>query len=351
MENHYAVLGLPSSATIDEIRRAYRILARRYHPDVNPGGTSEEKFKKVAEAYGVLSDIEKRKQYDLELEQAESNRSTRSRAFSEYARAARYAKTKEAAARRAADAYRPKNKRSASETRGSKAPPPEETMSPIFKVFSKVRKSGLASAARRVRRAFRRGADGETERKPFRASQVSQISIIEVSLTINDAIRGVRKTVEINEGTFVRKISVTIPAGVRNGSVVRFRQKNAGAEEVVIITRVAQHPSISMSAKGIIVEVPITVHEALSGTKIQIPGLDEPIFVTVEPGAQSGTEIRIRDRGTQLRDGTRGDLFVRLMIKVPTSPDAVGLKEKGKELEAYYGESVRRNLPKSLFEL
>ena len=69
MENHYSVLGINNSATVEEIRRAYRILARRYHPDVNPGNSSEEKFKRISQAYDTLSNTEKRREYDTELEQ------------------------------------------------------------------------------------------------------------------------------------------------------------------------------------------------------------------------------------------------------------------------------------------
>lgn len=348
MENYYAVLGLNSSATIDEIRRAYRILARRYHPDVNPGAASEEKFKKVAQAYGVLSEPDKRKQYDLELERAEVERSTRGRAFTEYARAAQHARARQSAKPgprpRPMSSPRPEFSKDQFRTNSGKE-------SKIRKAFSRVSQSGFVAAARRVRNAFKSGIEIDGEKRPFRSRQVSQISIIEVSISVADAIRGVRKTVEINEGSFVRKISVTIPAGVRNGSVVRFRQKGSGAEEIVVITRVAAHPFISMTAKGVVLEVPVTISEALNGAKVQVPGIDEPVIISIEPGSQSGTEIRLRDRGAQHRDGTRGDLFVRLMIRNPASPEAVGLKEKVREIEAYYGEAVRRTLPKSLLDL
>ncbi len=73
LSNYYKILGIPTSATETELRRAYRILARRYHPDVNPGAQSVERFKLIAEAYGILSDPEKRKQYDLDLKREQAN--------------------------------------------------------------------------------------------------------------------------------------------------------------------------------------------------------------------------------------------------------------------------------------
>jgi DnaJ-class molecular chaperone len=106
-----------------------------------------------------------------------------------------------------------------------------------------------------------------------------------------------------------------------------------------------------MTPKGLVVEVPITVNEAIHGARIQVPGIDEPVIVTVEPGSQSGTEIRVKDRGVQHRDGLRGDLFVRLMVHIPEAVNAVGLKERSEALEAYYGTSLRKNLPKSVFGL
>jgi DnaJ-class molecular chaperone len=174
---------------------------------------------------------------------------------------------------------------------------------------------------------------------------------MEVSVPIADAIRGARKTVEIPEGTGSRKISVTIPPGVRNGSVIRFRRKEDPSEEIVILTRVAAHPFLSMSQKGLIVELPISVGEALQGSKVQVPTLDEPVLLTVEPGTQSGSEVRLKGKGVHFREGSRGDLFVRFMIRVPDAADAVGLKEKSAELEAYYGRTVRAGMPRTLLQI
>jgi DnaJ-class molecular chaperone len=371
MANHYATLGISSAATQDEVRRAYRILARRYHPDLNPGKASEEKFKLIAEAYAVLFDAAKRRAYDGELEKDQEEAFGRSfdRAHQAYRRQQRRPPPQEAppqqdrgtgksssqrdsaegpGQRRRESDPPPTGGRSTQESEGAKrtsarsAPAMESDFQRILKLSTKAI-SGL-----RQKLASKKSTPTDEQQA---ATRVTQISIIEVSISILDAIRGVKKTVELSDSTQQRKISVTIPPGVRSGSVVRFRRKENAAEEVVLIVRVAAHPVLSISQKGLTVQIPITVAEAVSGTRLRVPTLDEPLQVVVEPGTQSGTELRLKGHGVQYRDGTRGDLFVRFLIRVPESPEAVGLKEKGAEIDQYYSKPVRQSLPKNLLEL
>ena len=363
MENYYTTLGISSAATQDEVRRAYRILARRYHPDLNPGKASEEKFKRIAEAYAVLFDTAKRRVYDGELEKDHEEAFGRSfdRAHQAYRRQQRQAAPhSEGTERRTSQSQnfgpgaRPRYAESdppgASNTRPSderkkgserRTPAMESDFQRVLKLSARVI-GGL-----RQKLASKKSASTDDE-QPI--ARVTQISIIEVSISIFDAIRGVKKTVELSDSTQQRKISVTIPPGVRSGSVVRFRKKENASEEVVLIVRVAAHPALSISQKGIIFQVPITVGEAVSGTRLRIPTLDEPLQVVVEPGTQSGAEIRLKGHGVHYRDGTRGDLFVRFLIRVPESPEAIGLKEKGAELDQYYAKQVRHSFPKNLLE-
>ena len=340
MENYYKVLGISSAATADEIRRAYKVLARRYHPDVNPEKASEDRFKKIAAAYQILGDAEKRRQYDAEMDRIQGHASATARGFSAY---------EEALKRRAAT----ENKRATAEKKRSapaKEPLEEEKSTPwshLDRMASTIRGFDLRSE---IGKFFRdRKGKGRSPAKE-REKNISQISIIEVSISIFDAIKGIKKTVEIPDGRGQKKLSVTIPPGVRTGSVVRFNPSPKSTEEIVLITRVAQHPFLSMAQKGLVIEVPITVKEAISGARFQVPTLDEPAVITVEPGSQSGTEIRLKERGVTFRDGSKGDLFIRLMIRVPDAHQAVGLKEKAAEIEAYQGEPVRRHMPRSLMD-
>ena len=368
MENYYEILGLNSSATFEEIRRAYRILARRYHPDVNPGKTSEEKFKRIAQAHQVLSDQEKRKAYDVDLEahfrtKGSAGTQAYQRAQQRYdgARKRFYEQKhqnfgKVQPAGPDAQVSEPKDERVRS-TRP--AADPFGGVKKTVQSFIKFLNTPVGKKPRATRTEQRTHSKSGSMAKPVQneeprrekadPSGVLKISVVEVSVTIKDAIYGIKKTVEIQEPEGVRKTSVTIPSGVRNGSVVHLRSRTQ--EDLVIIVRVAAHPFLSVQPKGLVAEVPISVGEAINGASITVPTLDEPMIVKVPPASSSGTEIRLKEKGIVHRDGSRGDLFIRLMIKVPDASTAVGIKEKSSELDMYYGAPVRQHFPKNLLEL
>lgn len=340
MQNFYSTLGLNSSASASEIRRAYRILARRYHPDLNPGRESEERFKKIAHAYGILGDAEKREAYDRELERAQK--------FNADA----YFETLRKNFR--SQAARP-HPQSRAQRRPSPEPAPPPNLAQAIKQLCRKPLSLLRSISRlRLLKApglrlpplpsFLRSRSAS--RRP-----ALRVSVIEVSLSMRDAVRGVKKTIEISEPEGSRKISVKIPAGVKNGSVVRLRATNQAAEELVLIVRLAAHPLLSIENRGLILSVPITVGEALNGANITIPTLEEPVLIRVPPGTQSGQELRLRQKGVAAKDSQRGDLFVRFMIRIPESPEAVGLKDRVSELENYYGAPVRQSFPTDILDL
>jgi len=339
MKNHYAILGLNSSATAEEIRRAYRILARRYHPDVNPEVSSAEKFKDISVAYKTLSDASRRGQYDIELERLERN------SVKEKVRAYKDQQNREdlwkQTFKQAAEAQMrnpgTQNTQGRRSSPGGK-PSPFRDMAQTLKQFYNKTKSVLSTPISLF----------PTSSSKNKSANISKISIIEVSITMKDAICGVKKTVEISEPEKVRKVSVRVPAGVRNGSVVRLRARNSPGEDLVLIVRIASHPFLSMQTKGLIAEVPITISEALSGASIKVPTLEEQVLVKIPENAQSGTELRLKGKGIPLKDGSRGDLFIRLMIKVPESASALGLQEKAAELDAYYETGVRHAFPQSL---
>jgi curved DNA-binding protein len=343
MEDYYQILRVNPSATETEIRRAYRILARRYHPDVNPGKDSAKDFRNIAEAYAVLKDPEKRKQYDIEYEamQRRNLRKAQRPINKNYRRSAaqRYYEAQKADLE-AIKKWQKEHKQAA-----RPKPPVQKNM--IVKTAK-----GLSKLKERTQGLLKSLPLQKplAKSKKKAAKSVTQVTILEVSVTIPEAVKGVRRTIEIDEAEGSRKINVSLPAGVRNGSIIRLRSATSPEEEVVIITRLAKHPFLSIEPKGLIVEVPITVGEALNGASIMVPTLEEPTVLKLPPNTQSGTEFRLRNRGIAGRD-TRGDLFVRVMIYVPESVHAVGIKEKAVELDGYYEQGVRRHLPSSLLEL
>lgn len=328
MDNYYKILGLNSSASADEIRRAYRVLARRYHPDLNASAGAGARFKKISEAHNVLRDPKKRRAYDLELEQRE--RRTASDRLKAYEKAERIFRARREEAK------------VASSEKAIPAKPDErptvslslEELKGLFSRFSKLIMKGDTTKSR----------EASTQRT------ISQVSIIEVSLTLFDAISGVKKTIEVLEHGSPRKLSVNVPAGVRTGSVIRMRNRHRLDEEIVLVIQVARHPFLRLERRGLIVELPITINEALEGTSISVPTLDDPVMLRIPPSTQSGQYLRVRGRGLKGRDGTPGDLFYQVFIQVPAYPKAPGLPEMSKSIEKYYERSVRNPLPAQLLK-
>jgi DnaJ-class molecular chaperone len=138
---------------------------------------------------------------------------------------------------------------------------------------------------------------------------------------------------------------VFIPPGVRTGSIVRLRNKERPGEEVVLIIRVEDHPWLSITERGLTMDVPLTFAEALEGGKIQVPSLGEPLLVTVDPLTQSGKEVRLKNQGIADRDGTRGDLYIRFTVQVPQKPLPEEIKSLTELLDEAYTHPVREHLP------
>ena len=346
MKTHYQTLGLHSSASSDEIRRAYRILARRYHPDLNPGQANAERFRGISEAHEVLSDTAKRATYDTQIESQQGEHLNRGFAAFEQSQARRSAKSRQQAAE-----FRSKFTDSSSTSRSQSAatqtaaqPSPAKRIRKVTDHFRDLLRNAVGLTPNKPDIEPRRPSNGTEIRG------VAKVSVIEVSISIQDAILGVKKAIEIPEPEGQRKLSVRIPAGVKNGSVIRLRAKNSPGEDMVLIVRVAAHPFLSIQTRGLVAEVPITVQEAILGANISVPTLEESVSIKIPLGSQSGSEVRLKNRGIVNKDGSRGDLFIRLLIKVPDAVDAVGLKERTAELEKYYSAAVRQSFPKSLID-
>ena len=353
MLNYYEILGVNNSATTSEVRRAYRILARRYHPDLNPGRTSEDKFKLIAEAYRVLGDPERRRKFDAELESDPAWRIGRvNAAYHQAGRTGRSARQR--FYERKFDNFgkvAPQEEESASRTASPgkrPAPQPADSAAALavryWEGFVKFVKDKWPAVALETRKR-------PPLKEPDGSDMVRKVSLLEISISLRDAIQGIRKTVEIAEPEGSRKVSIRIPPGVRNGSVLRMRPvKGQNDEDLVFLVRIAQHPFMSIHARGLVVEVPITLKEAICGASITVPTMEEPVVLKIPPGSQSGTELRVKERGVAGSHGVRGDLFFRLSVKVPGCWQAVGIKEQAAELDKYYESGVRQGFPKNLLD-
>lgn len=307
--DYYDVLGVAREASADEIRKAYRKLARRYHPDVNPNDPSaEEKFKEVGEAYEVLSDADKREKYDRLGENW--------RAGAEFTPPADWQPSQGGHV-------------DLDDLFGGRASAGGGGFSDFFESLFGGRRASRAGSTYSMR-----GSDVEAE----------------ITLPVEDAHKGTRRSLTLQttetcptcQGTgiaeerpcptcrgtgFVHRpktIEVNIPKGAREGSVIKLGGQgepgfgNAPAGDLFLKIRLETHPRFTVGAEGAIqLELPIAPWEAVLGAKVTVPLLDGPIEVSIPAGSQGGQKLRLRGQGMNLRRGGRGDAFVRLKIVVP----------------------------------
>ncbi len=282
-KDYYQILGVSRSATQEEIKAAYRKLARKYHPDVNPGDKeAEEKFKEINEAYAVLSDPKKRELYD--------------RLGSNWKAGADFT-----------------------------PPPGWENIRIDFGDFDwGFGRSGgfsdffellFGDPFKRSRRTGRAGPSTWT----IPGTDVE----MELPLTLEEAHRGTTRRITLANG---KSLEVKIPPGVRDGSVIRLAGQGepgiAGGRpgDLYLRVKLQPHPLFQVSGDDVTVEVPITPWEAVLGTTVKVPTLDGTAEVTVPPRSQAGRKLRLRGLGLTRRRGGRGDQYVRLKIVVPPDP-------------------------------
>lgn len=306
----YTTLGLQRSASTDEIRRAYRILARRYHPDVNPGSHSAERFKSISAAYETLSDEGKRSAYDAELQTA-----------AQFSQAAKRAQAYAANQARRANPSKPSMATSLKKAASSQTP--------SASLWNRIRSVGENLLPRQKR----------------------SLAVVEVSLSIREAVLGGKKSIELQpEGNEQnRKISLTVPPASRNGSILQLRSKRESGEEILIIFRVAPHPFVSVEPRGIIVELTLSLAEAVNGATLIVPTFEDPVALKIPPFTSSGQEFRLRGKGVGGVGGVHGDLFFRALIKLPEDQSARDLLIT--ETKTFLKDNDLRNyLPQSLRE-
>jgi DnaJ-class molecular chaperone len=312
-QDYYEVLGVSRTATEGDIKKAYRKLARKYHPDVNPENkTAEEKFKEVREAYDVLSDPEKRQRYD----QLGANWKT-GVAFT---------------------------------------PPPNWEGGRVDvddggDLYGAGHGSGGFSdffstlfGARRGQRAgtgfAMRGQDVEAaielslEEAHHGATRTITLHATAVCPTCNGSGVQEQQPCATCRGAGVvtrpKTLDVTIPAGVRHGSVIRLAGQGepgtgqAPAGDLLLHVQLRPHPLFHVLDDGDVeIELPVAPWEAALGARVRVPTLEGAVDMTVPAGAQGGQRLRLRGQGVQRRGSGRGDQYVRLkLVNPPTLTDS-----------------------------
>ncbi len=289
-EDYYKILGTKRDASQAEIQRAYRELARKHHPDMNPDDkAAKEKFQKIQQAYEVLGDPEKRELYD------------------------RYGSSFESAG--AGRAGGPSA--GASWGRGGGAGAGFEEFD-FSQLFGGRGPEGFGDV-------FWQSAGGPRRRaRPQRGSDLAA----EIEVPFATAISGGEATLNVSQSDGkVQTITVKIPAGIENGKKIRVRGQGAPsttggqAGDILITVRVAPHPFFKRNGFNLDVVVPVTLAEAALGAKIDVPTPKGIVALTVPPGTSSGRRLRLRGHGVQPQHGTAGDLLVELRIVLPDTID------------------------------
>ena len=319
--DYYEVLGVTRSASADEIKTAYRKLARKFHPDLNPGDkAAEERFKELQEAYDTLSDPENRKLFDK---------------YGENWKAVKQG------------GGAPPPGWEGARTTGGSQPSGFDFSGFDFGGVGRGGGSGAGGVGFDIFEEMFSGAGGRggRGRRRERGDDVEA----QLELSLEEAHRGGRRTLQMQaaetcttcKGTGLvqdktcetcggagqvlkpKTIEVKIPAGVRDGSTIRLAgQGGAGMNgtqpgDLYLRIRLRPHPVFTVRGDDLEIELPIAPWEAVLGTKVEVPTIDGKVDLTIPAGAQSGQRLRLRGQGLNKRAGGRGDEYVRLKVGTP----------------------------------
>ncbi|HTO53765.1 MAG TPA: DnaJ C-terminal domain-containing protein [Myxococcota bacterium] len=304
----YAALGVSRSASEEEIRKSYRKLARKYHPDVNPNDRkAEEKFKEISFAYEVLSDKDKRARYD------EFGTQGLAEGF-DPAQAREYARWSQGARR-----------------------------SPQYETFTQEGDFDLDDLLGGI---FGGGA-GRRPRGPRRGADASG----EIEVDFTDAVRGGEVRVQVaGRGT----LRIKVPPGAVTGTKIRLAgQGDAGGQgaaagDLYLTLHVRPHPFFRREGDDLHLDLPVTLPELVQGASVEVPTPDGAVTMKIPPHSQSGRVLRLRGKGAaKLGAADKGDLYVKLLAELPDPADP-RLEAIAKELEPLYqGRDPRAKLRSS----
>lgn len=323
-EDYYNVLGVPKNASEADIQKAYRDLARKYHPDMNPDDkTAKKKFQKVQAAFDVLNNAEKREMYD------------------------RYG--------------------SSFETRGGGGEPPgaqswgwapgaggagpggfnpeDVDLSQFLgERFGQEGGGGMGDIFGQFRRAAGKF------RKPGGAQQRSSDLLQEIQIPFATSITGgeVQLSIQRPSGK-TETLSVKIPAGIEDGKKIRVRGQGQPAPrggtpgDILLCVRVQPHPYFHRRGNQLLVRVPVTLGEAVAGAKVDVPTPRETVTLSIPPGTSSGAKLRVKGHGVAPKNGPPGDLLAEIQIVLPKQLSDAD-RQAIQEIDKRYPQNPRADL-------
>ena len=283
-QDPYQELGVARSANADELRKAFRKLAKLHHPDKNPGDkAAEEKFKRVSAAFDLLGDADKRRKFDAGEIDADGRETMRGHGPNPYGQQQGFG---------------------GAEFEGVD----------LNDILGEMFGGGGGRGGRRGggRRAGRGG------RFPSRGADVHG----RLEIDLEESILGGAKRVDFSDG---RRLDVTIPRGAVEGQTLRLKGQGgpgpAGPGDAFIELTLRPHPSYRRDGDTLVMDLPIGVPDAVLGGKVQAPTPDGPVTLSVPKGSNSGSVLRLKGRGVGGAQGRRGDLLARLVVTLPDTVD------------------------------
>ncbi len=305
----YQVLGVSSSASAEEIKSAYRKLAKKLHPDVNPGRKDiEQKFKEITSAYDLLSDAAKRARFD----RGEIDAEGQERAFYRGGSSGGQRSGAYSSSMGGGDPF--------SNLHGM-----DDILSELMGAAGRGRRGGTGSGGMG-------GGFGGEQAMPRGADKIYPITI-----PFLEACRGGSRRVTLDNQ---KTVDVTIPPAIEEGHKLRLRglgQAGAGgAGDALVEIHIEPHPYFTRRERDIILDLPVTLSEAVLGATVKVPTLDGQVAVKVPKSSSSGTMLRLKGKGLAVKDG-QGDMLVRLRIILPDvlPSDLIELCEKWPKKSAY----------------
>jgi DnaJ-class molecular chaperone len=284
----YLELGVSRTATADEIRKAFRKLAKAHHPDANPGDKkAEEKFKQVSAAFDILGDAEKRKRFDLGQIDADGRETMRGFGGQ--------------------PGNGPFNAGGFGRGGFHREEGPEIDLSELF--------GGMFN------QGGGRGPFGGGGQAGGFASKGPDVKA-RLDIDLEEAIKGGKKRVAFSDG---RTIDVTIPVGAQEGQTLRLKgqggQGRGGAGDALIELVIRPHPIYRREGDQLVMDLPISIPDAVLGGKVEAPTPDGAVMLNVPKASNSGQTLRLKGRGMPDAKGKRGDLLARLVVTLPEIVD------------------------------